>query len=102
MDITIPFSFEKASTYEYGFYAKADKAIKQSVMIDWGTRHNLAPVSATYDWTKFKYEFKNTGGDGSTVIRFIFDGTVDGFWIDDLYCYKMVGGKRVGENLVPV
>ncbi len=101
LDITVPFAIEKGATYEYGFYAKAEKAVKQSVMIDWGDRHTLAPLSSTYDWTKFKYEYKNGGGDGSTVIRFIFDGTVDGFWIDDLYCYKMVNGKRTGENLVP-
>lgn len=101
LEITVPFAMEKGATYEYGFYAKAQKAVKQSVMIDWGTRHTLTPLSDTYNWTKFKYEYKNTGGDGSNIIRFIFDGTVDGFWIDDLYCYKVVNGIQTGENLVP-
>lgn len=101
LDITVPFAVEKGATYEYGFYAKAKKAVKETVMIDWGTRHTLTPVSSTYEWNKFKYEWKNQGGDGSTVIRFVFDGTVEGFWIDELYCYKVENGKKVGKNLVP-
>lgn len=101
LTITASIPAEQGVEYEYGFYGKAKNASKQSVMIDWGTRHTLAPLSTSYEWTKFKYNYKHTASSGNVVIRFVFDGTVDGYWIDDLYCYKLVNGKKTGNNLVP-
>ncbi|MBP3361732.1 MAG: beta-galactosidase [Clostridia bacterium] len=87
---------KKGKTYRYGFKAKAKNGEKCFSMINYDNRYSLTPISNTYDWTSFDFEYTHLSDTAVVEFSITADSVTEGLWIDEVYFTD----PDTGENLI--
>lgn len=87
---------KKGKTYRYGFKAKAKNGERCFSMINYDNRYSLTPISNTYGWTSFDFEYTHLSDTPTAEFNITADSKTEGLWIDDAYFTD----PDTGENLI--
>ena len=88
---------ETGKTYVYGMKIKTNKANRIITKINQTNINSMVPLTKTYDWMDFHFEYTHTGADETVNYTTVVEDVTKGVWIDDVYFYEKNGDKT---NLV--
>ncbi|MGN0180789.1 MAG: sugar-binding protein [Monoglobaceae bacterium] len=91
-------TLEKGKTYRYGYKAKALNAERCFSMINYDNRYSFLPISNSYDWTSFDFEYTHLSDDSYAEFNIAVDSKTEGFWLDDVYFIDPDTGENMLSN----
>lgn len=92
-------NLEKDTTYVYGLKVKADEVLGAEITF-FGNKSSLVPFSKTSNWTNYEFQNTYTQNNASHTFNITVVDVAKGFYVDDIYLYKLEDGKKVGQNML--
>ena len=88
---------ETGKTNVNGMKIKTNKANRIITKINQTNINSMVPLTKTYDWMDFHFEYTHTGADETVNYTTVVEDVTKGVWIDDVFFYEKNGDNT---NLV--